>query len=159
MSARRDRHGRGLRGPLAPREVPIAHSPTEAFDAAILDALEHLEAHGLDELADIEFAVEDVPEVPVATAGAEILSTISADDRADVLADAGVPLARSHARGLAGVSGPLVVLYRRPLESRALDAEDLSALIENVVIDRVAHLLGRDPSELDPHFDDRDSDD
>ena len=146
MSARRDRHGRGLRGPLAPREVPIAHSPTEAFDAAILDALEHLEAHGLNELADIEFAVEDVPEVPEPVAST------------DVLDDAGVPLARSHARGLAGVSGPLVVLYRRPLESRALDAEDLSALIENVVIDRVAHLLGRDPADVDPHFDDRDID-
>lgn len=147
MSARRDRHGRGLRGPLAPRAVPIAHSPTEAFDAAILDALEHLEAHGLTELADVEFAVEDVPDVALPMSGP------------DVLADSGVPLAQAHPRGLGGVSGPLVVLYRRPLESRALDAEDLAALIENVVIDRVAHLLGRDPAELDPHFDDRDTDD
>jgi predicted Zn-dependent protease with MMP-like domain len=144
MSARRDRHGRGLRSSLAPRAVPIAHSPTETFDAAILDALEHLEAHGLTELADVEFAVEDVPDVPVIAGGA------------DVLADAGVPLAQAHPRGLGGVSGPLVVLYRRPLESRAMDAEDLGALIENVVIDRVAHLLGRDPADLDPHYDDRD---
>ena len=143
MNARRDRHGRGLRGPLAPRSVPIAESPSESFDAAVLDAVEHLHGHGLTEIADIEFAVEDVPEVDAADGFSP-----------DLLDDGGVPLACAYANGLADISGPLIVLYRRPLESRSLDGEDLAAIVHDVVVDRVAHLLGRDPSEVDPHYDD-----
>jgi hypothetical protein len=142
MTARRDRHGRGLRGPLAPRSVPIAQSPSASFDTAVLDAVEHLHDHGLSEVADIEFAVEDVPDV----AGNEEFTP-------DMLDDGGVPLARAYANGLADISGPLIVLYRRPLESRSLDGEDLAAIVHDVVVDRVAHLLGRDPSEVDPHYD------
>lgn len=147
LRRRRDRRGRGLRGPLGPHDVPVTRSRSDRFDDLVLDAVERLERRWGAELADVEFAVEDVPDVALPMSGP------------DVLADSGVPLAQAHPRGLGGVSGPLVVLYRRPLESRALDAEDLAALIENVVIDRVAHLLGRDPAELDPHFDDRDTDD
>jgi hypothetical protein len=42
-------------------------------------------------------------------------------------------------------------MYRRPLEARALDDEDLEDLRHDTVIDRLAHLLGGDPDELDPH--------
>jgi predicted Zn-dependent protease with MMP-like domain len=45
----------------------------------------------------------------------------------------------------------IIVMYRRPLEARALDDEDLEDLLHDAVIDRLAHLLGRDPDELDPH--------
>ena len=138
---RRDRHGRGLRGPLAPRAVPIAQTQSESFDAAVLDAVEHLHAHGLAEIADIEFAVEDVPDVGDAAFSADLLD------------DGGVPLACAYASGLADISGPLIVLYRRPLESRSFDGEDLAAIVHDVVVDRVAHLLNRDPSEVDPHYD------
>ena len=138
----RDRHGRGLRGPLAPRTVPIAETASESFDAAVLDAVEHLHAHGLTEIADIEFAVEDVPDVSDTGAFS-----------ADLLDDGGVPLACAYATGLADITGPLVVLYRRPLESRSIDGEDLAAIVHDVVVDRVAHLLGRDPGDVDPHYD------
>ena len=121
--------------------MPIAESASESFDAAVLEAVEHLHGHGLTEIADIEFAVEDVPDV---------------DDNAafspDVLDDGGVPLACAYANGLADITGPLIVLYRRPLESRSLDDEDLAAIVHDVVVDRVAHLLGRDPAEVDPHY-------
>ena len=139
---RRDRHGRGLRGPVAPRTVPIAETPSESFDAAVLDAVEHLHAHGLTEIADIEFAVEDVPDVGD-----------PGEFSADLLDDGGVPLACAYATGLADIGGPLIVLYRRPLESRSMDGEDLAAIVHDVVVDRVAHLLGRDPGDVDPHYD------
>jgi hypothetical protein len=142
MSTRRDRHGRGLRGPLAPRGVPIAQNPTELFDAAVLDVVDHLQAHGLPEIADIEFAVEDVPEVHTGPDGYSV----------EVLEDGGVPLARTYPTGFADITGPMIVLYRRPLESRALDPEDLVDLVHDAVVDRVAQLLGRDPSEIDPHY-------
>ena len=143
MSARRERHGRGLRGPLAPRTVPIAQTPTEAFDSAVLDAVEHLEAHGLNEIGGIEFAVEDVPSVHTDETGYP----------PEILEDAQVPLAQAYPTGLADITSPLIVLYRRPLEARAMDVEDLAGLIHDVVVDRVAHLLGRDPGAIDPHYD------
>ena len=144
MSARRERHGRGLRGPLAPRPVPIAQTPTEMFDSAVLDAVEHLEAHGLAEIGGIEFAVEDVPSINPGDSGYAL----------EVLEDARVPLAQAYPAGLAEITSPLIVLYRRPLEARAHDVEDLAGLIHDVVVDRVAHLLGRDPGEIDPHYED-----
>lgn len=144
MASRRDRHGRGLRGALAPPAVPIAHTPAEAFDEAVLDAAEHLEAHGITEVSGIEFAVDDVPEIGAGEPAYD----------SDVLEDGGVPLARAYPTGLDEVAKPVVVLYRRPLENRAPDPEDLADLVHDVVVDRVAHLLGRDPDDLDPHRDD-----
>ena len=142
--SRRDRHGRGLRGPLAPRGIPLVQSAAESFDTAVLDAVDHIHAHGLHEITGIEFAVEDVPPVPAA----------DGPYSADVLDDGEVPLARAYPSGYAGISSPLVVLYRRPLESRSMDEEDLMDLVHEVVVDRIAHLLGRDPADIDPHYED-----
>jgi predicted Zn-dependent protease with MMP-like domain len=44
----------------------------------------------------------------------------------------------------------VVVIYRRPLESRALRPEDLADLIHDVVVEQVARLLGTSPEEIDP---------
>ena len=48
---------------LAPPMVPIAHSRSDAFDAMVLHAIDHLQPRLGDQLAEVEFAVEDVPEV------------------------------------------------------------------------------------------------
>lgn len=125
---------------MAPRGVPIARSAGQQFDDALLDVVEHLEAHGLGELTDIEIAVEDVPEIPA-----------ESEYTADVLADDGVPLARTLPPSAESDNKPLIVLYRRPLEARALDPDDLEDLLHEAVVDRLAHLLGRDPEDLDPH--------
>jgi predicted Zn-dependent protease with MMP-like domain len=138
---RRDRHGRGLRGMLAPPMVPIAHSRSDAFDAMVLHAIDHLQPRLGDQLAEVEFAVEDVPEVgPV---GLPELGD-------DVLDDNAVPLSRLYRTGVAGLSAPVVVLYRRPLESRAVRGEDLADLVHDVVVEQVARLLGRSADEIDP---------
>ncbi|MEO6703021.1 MAG: metallopeptidase family protein [Jatrophihabitantaceae bacterium] len=134
---RRDRHGRGLRGMLAPPMVPIAHSRADAFDAMVLHAVDHLQPHLGDQLAEVEFAVEDVPEL-----------TDSVDE--DMLDDNGVPLSRLFRAGIAGITAPVVVLYRRPLESRAVRGEDLADLVHDVVVEQVARLLGRSADEIDP---------
>ena len=42
------------------------------------------------------------------------------------------------------------MLFRRPLELRADDPEDLVALLREVLIDAIADLLGLDPNEIDP---------
>jgi hypothetical protein len=137
--SRRDRHGRGLRGQLIPRGHPVARGGAQRFDRVVLDVVDHLEWHGISEVASIEFAVEDVP-------------PIDADDRYDegFVTDADIPLAHAVEHDPA-TGKPMVVLYRRPVEARANDPDDLVDLVHDLVVDRVAHLLGRDPESLDPH--------
>jgi predicted Zn-dependent protease with MMP-like domain len=145
VGRRRDRHGRGLRGMLAPPMVPIAHSRSDAFDAMVLHAIDHLQPHVGDQLADVEFAVEDVPDV-----GPTGVTDLKAGTDDDVLDDNAVPLSRLYRAGLAGLSAPVVVLYRRPLESRAVRGEDLADLVHDVVVEQVARLLGKSADEIDP---------
>lgn len=133
---RRDRHGRGLRGRLVPATVPLARTKAEIFDDLVLDTVETLERRFARELAGVEFAVEDVP------------PDLNVYD-SDVLEDGEVPLARL----LPGRPGrhpmpPRIVLYRRPLEFRAADRDDLAALVRDVIIEQVANLLGIDPDDL-----------
>jgi len=140
---RRDRHGRGLRGMLAPRPVPIAHTRGDAFDAMVLHAVDHLQPHLAEQLAGVEFAVEDVPDVSHSGPG-----DFDFDD--DILDDNAVPLSRLYRNGVAGIATPVIVVYRRPLESRAAQTEDLADLVHDVVVEQLARLLGRSTDEIDP---------
>jgi predicted Zn-dependent protease with MMP-like domain len=120
-----------------PASVPLSRTKAEIFDDLVLDAVEALERRFAKELAGVEFAVEDVP------------PDLNVYD-SDVLEDGEVPLARL----LPGRPGrsqmpPRIVLYRRPLEFRAMDREDLADLVHDVIIEQVANLLGVDPDELD----------
>jgi predicted Zn-dependent protease with MMP-like domain len=119
--------------------VPLTRTAAQRFDETLMDVLDHLEAHGMTELDDIDFLVEDVPPLPA-----------EPTFDTDVLDDATVPLARSIPADASGAKAT-IVMYRRPLEARALDDDDLEDLLHDTVIDRLAHLLGRDPDELDPH--------
>jgi predicted Zn-dependent protease with MMP-like domain len=135
--AGRDRRGRGLRGRLVPATAPAARTKAEVFDDLVLDTVERLErVHGK-ELAQVEFAVEDVP------------GEIDGYD-SDVLEDRRVPLARL-LPGRPGRHGvpPRIVLYRRPLELRADDRDSLADLVRDVIVEQVANLLGVDPDDLD----------
>ncbi len=140
-SGRRDRRGRGLRGELAPKTVPLHRSRGEAFDELVLDAVEELEEHWADDVAGIEFAVEDVPPGPV---------NPSAAFDPDLVVDHGVPLGRLLRVGSPGVTAPTVVVYRRPVEARAAGPDDRGELVFMVVAELVAELLGRDVDDLDP---------
>ena len=59
---RRDRHGRGLRGLLVPPGVPLYRTRAQQFDDMVLDAVARLEPRWEAELANVEFAVQEVPE-------------------------------------------------------------------------------------------------
>ncbi|WP_246104449.1 metallopeptidase family protein [Rudaeicoccus suwonensis] len=104
-------------------------SRSEEFDDLVLDAVESLERRLHRSLADIEFAVEDVP---------------SSDPPPW---ERRLALGRSFAATKNGA--PRVVLYRRPVESRASDAADLGDLVEDVLAEHVAHLLGINPDDLE----------
>ncbi|MHA3700988.1 metallopeptidase family protein [Jatrophihabitans sp. YIM 134969] len=148
---RRDRHGRGRRGVLAPPEVPIARSRAEQFDDLVLDAVEDLEHTWAEEIASLQFAVEEVP------------GPVEDEFSADVVADKGIVLAQLH-RGQpdtrsrrdrradpdGGDTGPVVVIYRRPVEARTEEGEDRADLVFSLVVELVAEWLGRDTDEIDP---------
>ena len=130
---RRDRRGRGLRGPLMPHNLPAYRSRAEIFEDHVLAAVERLESRWGDQLHRTQFAVEDVPP-----------SNPAPWERG------GVPLGR-YFPAEPGLDATIVV-YRRPVETRAVDANDLAELVRGVVVEQVAHLLGRSPEEVDPGF-------
>jgi hypothetical protein len=132
---RRDRRGRGLRGPLLPATLPGARSRADRFDDDVLAAVERVERRWGAALEGVEFGVEDVP--PSAPAPWEAGS---------------VPLGRYFpADAMAGLSHR-IVLYRRPIETRVDDPKDLRDLVREVVVEQVAHLLSRNPEEIDPDY-------
>ena len=120
--------------------MPLVDSPTERFDGIVLDAVEHVEERWRDRLASVDFAVEEVP--PVAADGSP------AESWEDEISSAGVPLARR--LGAAPGRRARIVIYRRPLELRAVDREDLEDLVHDIVVEEVAQFLGMDPAEVDP---------
>ena len=129
-----------------PPSVPLAKSKAEMFDELVLDAVEHLEVRWESALAQVEFAVEDVPYIAHSSPDEVVYGT-------DVVEDGNVPLARLIPAGRDGSGAavpPRIVLYRRPLEARAIDRLELADLVHDVVVEQVASLLGLDPDEVDP---------
>lgn len=137
-AARRDRRGRGRRGPWirpgrhSPDGVPAACTRRERFDATVERVVADVVARWPQELAGVEFGVEEVPwldddwqpeRVPTATL---------------------VPGAsRRPSR---------VVVYRLPIRARAQRAAGVVSerdLVLAALVDPVAELLGRPPAEVD----------
>ena len=140
---RRDRRGRGLRGPLLPVSLPAASSRSEQFDALVVEALEPIESRWADDLAMLDVAVDEVPEVR----GNEVHQLADG-----VLFDGAIPLSRLVPVGVDRNGVPTrarIVLYRRPLEARAKDPADLADLINEVLIEQIATYLGVDPEVID----------
>ncbi|MBX6386820.1 MAG: metallopeptidase family protein [Microbispora sp.] len=130
-----------MRGPLAPSHVPIAKSRGERFDDLVLDAVDRLKPRWGAQLASVEFAVEEVPPASELVDGPARLSSDP------------IPLGR--AESASGSEPASVVLYRRPLEARARDRDQLGTLVLDVVVEQVASLLGLTPETIDPGYDDR----
>ena len=132
---RRDRHGRGLRGPLLPPTLPGWRTRAERFDDLVLSLVERLERQVGPAMDGVEFAVEAVPP----------------SDPAPWEAGA-VPLARYFpADGAAGLAHRIVV-YRHPVVARADGAVEIALLLRDVLVEQLAHVLGRDPEDLDPGY-------
>lgn len=113
-------------------------TPAGRFDRLASEAVAHVEHRWHDRLANVEFAVDLVPGVE------------PADAVEDEIESGGVPLARIFpAKGRQRAN---IVLYRKPLELRAHDLDDLEDLLHDVVVQVVAHYLGLDPDTVDPGF-------
>ncbi|MFC8713086.1 MULTISPECIES: metallopeptidase family protein [unclassified Streptomyces] len=131
---RRDRHGRGMRGPIAPPQVPLAASRAEVFADLVQDSVERLERRW-PQLADIDFLVLDVPR-PAGPGQ-------SWSDEPVPLGDAFPAETGKTAR---------VVVYRRPVEIRSKGRDERAALVHEIVVEQVAELLGLTPETVDPRY-------
>nr|WP_246169241.1 metallopeptidase family protein [Actinotalea subterranea] len=118
---------------MVPSTLPAYRSRAERFDEHVLSAVERLERRWARQLEGAEFAVEDVP--PSHPAPWE---------------HGGVPLGRYFPTD-AGMPARIVV-YRRPVETRAIDEADLADLVRDVLVEQVAHMLSRAPEDVDPGY-------
>lgn len=119
-----------LPGPLNPAGSRPRPTGREGFDELVLGLVERLSVRWGKELADVQFGTEDVPELPTDWV------------------DEPVPFG-SLARATASTPAR-IVLFRRPIELRAKTRLDVAALANEVLVEHVADLLGRDPIEIDP---------
>ncbi len=105
-------------------------SRAQAFDDLVLDAVERLERLWARELANVDFLVEDVPPVPLR----------------------GEPLEAIPFSRLEGdrTGRARIVVYRRPVEIRTKDPDEMALLVHEVVVEEVANLLGVEPESVDP---------
>jgi predicted Zn-dependent protease with MMP-like domain len=130
---------------MYPANTPAARTRAEKFDAMVLEALEPIELRWGSELADLDLAVDEVPEV----------DQTSPDDVVwgqGVLADVGVPLAQLVPASVDPQGMPSrarIVIYRRPLEARARGGADLADLLHEVLVEQVAEYLNIEPDAVD----------
>ena len=138
MSKRRERHGRGLRGPLAlPNPLTGAPMPLrrggrriEYFTDCIRASVTLINQACPRALIGIDVGFEDVP---------SSLGGWQADR---------VPLAAAIA---ARPSQPgQIVLFRRPIEHRAASRKGLRILVHRTIVEQLSALTGIGTDELDP---------
>ena len=158
---RRDRHGRGLRGALAPPDVPLYRTRTERFDDLVLQAVARLEPQWEAHLSGVEFAVEEIPPLDEAATGVRGPVPLSrlepGSPRSRAPEPGGGPdgpalLGADRPDGGAGQDPPRIVVYRRPLMARADDEDELGELVFDVVVEEFARMLGLDPGDVDPGY-------
>jgi predicted Zn-dependent protease with MMP-like domain len=166
--SRRDRHGRGLRGALAPQDVPLHRTRAERFDELVLQAVARLEPQWEAHLAGVEFAVEEIPPADAPAGNGRGLVPLSRLDPGSARAPGAEPEGEGLRRevvikpdeaGPPAGSGeaaeqdpPRIVVYRRPLMARADGDEELGELVFDVVVEEFARLLGIEPRDVDPGY-------
>ncbi|WP_208870180.1 metallopeptidase family protein [Streptomyces monomycini] len=134
---RRDRHGRGMRGPVAPPQVPLSVSRADSFVDLVYDSRDRLERRW-PQLADVDFLVVEVPGF-----GPDGDTGPAADEET-------VPLGRL--LPATGDQAERVVVYRRPVEIRTKNRDERALLVHEVVVEQVAELLGLAPESVDPRY-------
>lgn len=147
MRPSRNRHGRGVRGPLIPQGVPRFTSRSQQFDIAVLEAYAPIHNSFPEQLATLDLAVDTVPRMRLSAD-----STVLPDD---IVADGPVPLGRVLAAGIDAYGNPTrarLVVFRRPIEERSETPAERDSLLSMVLTGLVANYLNLDPRDLDPDF-------
>ncbi len=128
---RRDRHGRGLRGPLAPPSSPLTVPRTDRFGDLVAAAVDRTEPRWGRHLEAVDIEVLDAP-----APGADADQVVLAEHRL--------------APGRRTVT---LVVYRRPVELRAPEHRARVDLVRDLVAEELAAALGLAPEDVDPTYD------
>ena len=133
MSDRRDRHGRGIRGPLVSAQSPSGPRPfrlgrADFFNECVTAAIAQITGRCPDAFDGVIVGVEEVPHLNVAWTG----------DR--------VPLSAAveASRG----KKAQIVIFERPLEHRSTSRPDLRQLVHRTIVEQLSILTARPISEL-----------
>jgi len=129
-TVKRDAHGRGIRGPLLPHNVPFHTTRDGLFARSMKQAVAELDARMGARVKGISFAFEEIPNLAGLTLNTDV-----------------VPLGR-----LVKGYPSQIVLYQRPIEMRSADSESQARIIRDVLAEFVALHLGIEPSEVDPDY-------
>lgn len=135
---RRNRHGRGLRGPLIPANLPASRTRSENFDELVAESAERLRELWGATLEEVEYIIEEVPE--------QLEALIASRAQA--------PLGK-YRRGPSEETGKMVafvIIYRHPIEALCDAPWQVRELVHEVIIEQVAGLLNVDPDGIDPFF-------
>lgn len=137
---RRDRHGRGLRGPVAapnpltgaPVPLRVATRGVETFTACMRASVARIEVACPRALAGLDIGFEDVPILSGWVDQVPLASAVSARPSAGVMQNG------------------RIVLYRRPIEHRANTRKELATLVHRTVLEQLSAITGISTDELDP---------
>lgn len=141
----RNRHGRGVRGPLLPATLPRHASRSSLFDTTVLEAYAPIAERFPQQLAGLDIAVDTVPRMRL-DARAPLVSD-------EVMTDGPVPLGRVIPAGVDELGRPTrarIVIFRMPIELRCLDAPSRQHLLRRVLAYLVAQHLNLLPEDVDP---------
>ncbi|MGY5765937.1 metallopeptidase family protein [Brachybacterium sp. DNPG3] len=128
---RRDRHGRGRRFDLIPPNLPGYRTRRERFDDTVADIAADIADRFPRRLAHLQVMVEEVPATDPAPW----------EDSSVVLGRAH-PATREHPAK--------IVVYRRPMQTRCADDEELEGLVRQVLAEQIGSLLNLPPEDVDP---------
>ncbi len=127
---KRDRHGRGMRGPMLPHKVPAYENRSKKFARLVDAAVTEIEGRFPASMTNVAISTEEVP-----------------SKRDLIMNDGAVALGRGER------SNPSrVVLYRHPIEMRSENDAELNRIIRDVLALYIGLILGMRPDQIDPDY-------
>ena len=133
-----------------PPTVPGWRSRAERFDMAVLEAYETIEQRWRERVSALDVAVDEIPRI--SPKDPDIVQWPP-----EVVADGPIALARLIPAGVdirGNATRARIVLFRKPIERRAKDSDELAELLHELLVAQVATYLGVEPSVIDPTIDD-----
>ncbi len=117
---------------------------------AVLEAYEPIEQRLGERIAELDVAVDEIPRISPR-------DPENVQWPPEVVADGPIALARLIPAGVdvrGNATRARILLFRKPIERRAKDSEDLTDLLHEILVAQVATYLDIDPSVIDPTIDD-----